>query len=96
MSCAKCLVPWEPQHEGISCQDFARWKEENNPDTQAAGVEAHLAEHGISCPACKFRYTLTKGGCMHFRCTQVCFKFDGLPVSFYSLLIIYISSSVQI
>ena len=24
MSCAKCLVPWEPQHEGISCQDFAR------------------------------------------------------------------------
>merc|ERR1719347_1869281 len=75
MSCAKCLVPWEPQHEGISCQDFAQWKEENNPDTQQEGVEAHLAEHGISCPACNFRYTLTKGGCMHFTCTQCKFEF---------------------
>jgi len=75
MSCAKCLVPWEPQHEGISCEDFARWKEENNPDRQAAGLEEHLAEHGISCPACNFRYTLTKGGCMHFCCTQCKFEF---------------------
>ena len=47
--------------QGISCQDFAKWKEENNPDNQAAGLEQHLAEHGISCPACNFRYTLTKG-----------------------------------
>ena len=75
MSCAKCLEPWEPQHEGISCQDFARWKEENNPDNQAAGLEQHLAEHGISCPNCNFRYTLTKGGCMHFTCTQCKFEF---------------------
>ena len=44
MSCAKCLVPWEPQHEGVSCADFARWKEENNPDNQAAGLEQHLAD----------------------------------------------------
>ena len=71
MSCAKCLVPWEPQHEGVTCEDFARWKLENNPDNQAAGLEEHLAEHGISCPNCNFRYTLTKGGCMHFTCTQV-------------------------
>ena len=75
MSCAKCLEPWEPQHEGISCQDFARWKEENNPDNQAAGLEQHMAEHGISCPNCKFRYTLTKGGCMHFTCTQCKYEF---------------------
>ena len=75
MSCAKCLEPWEPQHEGISCQDFARWKEENNPDNQAAGLEQHMAEHGISCPNCNFRYTLTKGGCMHFTCTQCKFEF---------------------
>ena len=32
-----------------------------------------MAEHGISCPSCNFRYTLTKGGCMHFTCTQVTF-----------------------
>lgn len=75
MSCAKCEQPWEPQHEGISCQDFARWKEENDPDRQAAGLEQHLAEHGISCPACNFRYTLTRGGCMHFTCSQCKFEF---------------------
>ena len=62
MSCAKCLVPWEPQHEGITCQEFADWKRDNDPDTQEAGLEKHLAEHGISCPNCKFRYTLTKVG----------------------------------
>ena len=22
------------------------------------------------CPACKFKYALAKGGCMHFRCNQ--------------------------
>jgi len=75
MSCAKCLLPWEAQHEGNSCADFARWKAENDPDRQAAGLEEHMAQHGISCPACNFRYTLTKGGCMHFTCSQCKFEF---------------------
>ena len=22
------------------------------------------------CPACKFKYALAKGGCMHFKCNQ--------------------------
>jgi E3 ubiquitin-protein ligase RNF31 len=30
-----------------------------------------MEEHGIECPACKFKYALTKGGCMHFTCSQV-------------------------
>ena len=54
---------------------WCRWKEENDPDRQAAGLEEHLAEHGISCPACNFRYTLTRGGCMHFTCSQCKFEF---------------------
>ena len=34
-----------------------------------------MEEHGIQCPNCKFRYALTKGGCMHFTCTQCKFEF---------------------
>jgi E3 ubiquitin-protein ligase RNF31 len=30
-----------------------------------------MEENGIECPACKFKYALTKGGCMHFTCSQV-------------------------
>ncbi|XP_059093166.1 uncharacterized protein LOC131888343 isoform X2 [Tigriopus californicus] len=75
MSCSKCLVPWESAHENISCQAFAEWKEANDPDNQAKGLEKHLEEHGITCPSCKFQYTLSRGGCMHFTCTQCKFEF---------------------
>ena len=69
------IFQWESTHEGLSCEDFATWKEANDPDNQAKGVEKHLEEHGIQCPSCKFRYALTKGGCMHFTCTQCKFEF---------------------
>ena len=68
-------MQWESTHEGLSCEDFAAWKEDNDPDNQAKGVEKHLEEHGIQCPNCKFRYALTKGGCMHFTCTQCKYEF---------------------
>ena len=29
-----------------------------------------MAENGITCPECRFQYALTRGGCMHFTCTQ--------------------------
>ena len=54
----------------MSCEDFAAWKEANDPDNQADGLKRHLDEHGMECPACKFKYTLSRGGCMHFTCTQ--------------------------
>eukprot|EP00095_Tigriopus_kingsejongensis_P009844 maker-scaffold21_size687808-snap-gene-5.36 protein:Tk09844 transcript:maker-scaffold21_size687808-snap-gene-5.36-mRNA-1 annotation:"ring finger protein 31" len=75
MSCSKCLQPWESAHENISCEAFAEWKEANDPDNQARGLEKHMEEHGITCPSCKFRYTLSRGGCMHFTCTQCKFEF---------------------
>ena len=64
------ILQWESQHEGVSCEDFAAWKEANDPDNQADGLKRHLDEHGMECPACKFKYTLSRGGCMHFTCTQ--------------------------
>ncbi|XP_058061611.1 E3 ubiquitin-protein ligase lubel [Anopheles bellator] len=75
ITCASCRKPWETQHEGLSCDKFAEWKEANDPELQAEGVQRHLQTHGISCPNCKFRYSLARGGCMHFTCTQCKFEF---------------------
>ncbi|XP_026829465.1 titin homolog isoform X1 [Ooceraea biroi] len=75
VTCAFCRKPWEKQHEGISCEKFAAWKDENDPDNQAAGLAKHLADNGIDCPKCKFRYSLSRGGCMHFTCSQCKYEF---------------------
>ncbi|ETN62156.1 hypothetical protein AND_006159 [Anopheles darlingi] len=75
ITCASCRKPWEAQHEGLTCEKYAEWKEANDPELQAEGVQRHLQTHGISCPNCKFRYSLARGGCMHFTCTQCKFEF---------------------
>ncbi|XP_055643489.1 E3 ubiquitin-protein ligase lubel isoform X9 [Toxorhynchites rutilus septentrionalis] len=75
ITCSACRKPWEPQHEGISCEKFAAWKEANDPELQAQGVARHLQAHGISCPNCNFKYSLSRGGCMHFTCIQCKFEF---------------------
>nr|XP_023015110.1 titin isoform X1 [Leptinotarsa decemlineata] len=75
VTCASCRRPWEKQHEGLTCEKFAQWKDANDPENQASAVAKHLAEHGIDCPKCKFRYALAKGGCMHFTCTQCKYEF---------------------
>ena len=69
------LWKWEKQHEGISCERFVQWKEANDSESQAEGLSKHLAENGIRCPKCNFQYALTRGGCMHFSCTQCKFEF---------------------
>lgn len=68
--CTQCKKPWEPQHQDVSCEDFQKWKRENDPDYQKQGLIGYLRDNGITCPQCKFPYALTKGGCMHFTCSQ--------------------------
>ncbi|XP_011310106.1 uncharacterized protein LUBEL isoform X2 [Fopius arisanus] len=75
VTCAFCRRPWEKQHEGTTCEQFSAWKDENDPDNQAAGLAQHLADNGIDCPKCKFRYSLSRGGCMHFTCHQCKYEF---------------------
>ncbi|XP_063951424.1 uncharacterized protein LOC129253840 [Lytechinus pictus] len=75
LTCFHCRKQWMEQHEGISCEAFQQWKENNDPDLQAQGLAAHLNENGIECPRCKMRYELAKGGCMHFKCPQCTFEF---------------------
>ncbi|XP_076048722.1 uncharacterized protein LOC143029731 [Oratosquilla oratoria] len=75
VTCAQCRLPWESAHDGISCEEFAAWKADNNVEVSEATVSKHLAECGITCPNCKFTYSLAKGGCMHFTCIQCKFEF---------------------
>nr|XP_036226343.1 E3 ubiquitin-protein ligase lubel isoform X4 [Bactrocera oleae] len=75
VTCAQCRKTWEKQHEGILCEQFKEWKEANDPEVQAQGVQEHLSQNGIDCPKCKFRYSLARGGCMHFTCTQCKYEF---------------------
>ncbi|XP_075733443.1 uncharacterized protein LOC119176303 isoform X2 [Rhipicephalus microplus] len=75
VTCASCRKPWQKQHEGISCEQFQEWQQNNDPESQAEGIAQYLAENGIDCPNCKFRYALARGGCMHFKCYQCGFDF---------------------
>ncbi|XP_067173275.1 LOW QUALITY PROTEIN: E3 ubiquitin-protein ligase RNF31-like [Apteryx mantelli] len=68
--CPRCQRPWEAQHGGLSCADFAAWKRRSDPQAQAPGLGAFLREHGIACPQCGLWYALARGGCMHFQCSQ--------------------------
>uniref|UniRef100_A0A673CWN9 E3 ubiquitin-protein ligase RNF31-like n=1 Tax=Sphaeramia orbicularis TaxID=375764 RepID=A0A673CWN9_9TELE len=73
--CAQCKKPWEPQHQDLSCEQFQQWKRENDPEYQRQGLAGYLRDNGITCPHCRFQYALTKGGCMHFTCSQCRYQF---------------------
>ncbi|XP_034415980.1 E3 ubiquitin-protein ligase RNF31-like [Cyclopterus lumpus] len=73
--CAQCKKPWEPQHQDLSCEQFQQWKRDNDPDYQRQGLAGFLKDNGITCPSCRFQYALTKGGCMHFSCSQCRYQF---------------------
>ncbi|XP_035268708.1 E3 ubiquitin-protein ligase RNF31-like isoform X2 [Anguilla anguilla] len=73
--CSKCRKPWEPQHTGLTCEQFQTWKRENDPEYQRQGLVGYLRDNGITCPGCKFQYALSKGGCMHFSCSQCRYQF---------------------
>ena len=44
---AVCLIQWEAAHDGLSCEQFAKWKIDNDPELQAQGLAAYLNEEGI-------------------------------------------------
>ncbi|XP_019729869.1 E3 ubiquitin-protein ligase RNF31-like [Hippocampus comes] len=73
--CAKCKKTWEPQHQDLTCEQFHQWKRDNDPEYQRQGLAGYLRDNGITCPHCRFQYALTKGGCMHFTCSQCRYQF---------------------
>ncbi|KAM9439170.1 uncharacterized protein Hap1MRO34_026512 isoform 2-T2 [Clarias gariepinus] len=76
-TCFQCKSPWASQHEGLSCEKFKEWLQLNSPEFQNSRLELLLSRNKIDCPKCKFRFLLSKGGCLHFRCTQCQHEFCG-------------------
>ncbi|XP_072936870.1 uncharacterized protein LUBEL isoform X2 [Epargyreus clarus] len=75
ISCATCRKPWSSNHEGLTCDQYTTWLEDNDPERSVAAVQQHLRENGLECPRCHFKYSLSRGGCMHFTCTQCKYEF---------------------
>ncbi|CAK1602955.1 unnamed protein product [Parnassius mnemosyne] len=75
VSCASCRKPWSSNHDGLTCEKYAEWLEDNDPERSIAAVQQHLRENGLECPRCHFKYSLSRGGCMHFTCTQCKYEF---------------------
>ncbi|KAM3964680.1 LOW QUALITY PROTEIN: uncharacterized protein ACR2FA_001070 [Aphomia sociella] len=75
VSCANCRKSWSSNHEGLTCDQYAKWLEDNDPELSMSAVQQHLRENGLECPRCHFKYSLSRGGCMHFTCTQCKYEF---------------------
>ena len=53
-TCFECKRPWEKQHESLSCEEFARWKQDNDPNFQERGLSEYLEQNGIGSSYSKF------------------------------------------
>ncbi|XP_029309076.1 E3 ubiquitin-protein ligase RNF31 isoform X3 [Cottoperca gobio] len=73
-TCCQCRSPWSPQHQGLSCQQFRVWKQQNQPDLLTSSP---LSYNSIVCPNCQCVFSLSKGGCLHFTCSQCQHQFCG-------------------
>ncbi|XP_067109296.1 E3 ubiquitin-protein ligase lubel [Osmerus mordax] len=76
-TCSRCKTAWATQHEGLSCQKFKEWKLHNDPEHHTTRLEILLNKNKIECPKCEFVFYLSKGGCLHFKCTQCQHEFCG-------------------
>ncbi|CAH2231771.1 jg7184 [Pararge aegeria aegeria] len=75
VTCASCRRPWSTNHDDMTCEQYALWLEDNDPERSVAAVQQHLRENGLDCPRCHFKYSLSRGGCMHFTCSQCKYEF---------------------
>ncbi|XP_071348871.1 E3 ubiquitin-protein ligase RNF31 isoform X3 [Trachinotus anak] len=73
-TCSQCRSPWSPQHQGLSCEQFRVWQQQNQPDHHNTTL---LSQNSIECPNCQFVFSLSKGGCLHFTCSQCQHQFCG-------------------
>ena len=68
-----CWLQWEAQHEGASCEKFAQWKQDNDPDAQKQGLAAHLNANGIG-KGLMLSLCDVSSCCGH--CDRICHHYD--------------------
>ncbi|KAJ3594499.1 hypothetical protein NHX12_003806 [Muraenolepis orangiensis] len=77
-TCSRCRSPWLHEHQGMSCEDFRRWQLHHDPTKlQALELDSALLGNKIECPNCHLIFYLSKGGCLHFICSQCQHEFCG-------------------
>ncbi|CAL8347779.1 unnamed protein product [Merluccius merluccius] len=77
-TCSQCRSPWIPEHQGVSCDDFKRWQQHHDPaKLQALELDSAFLRNKIECPNCRLVFYLSKGGCLHFSCSQCQHEFCG-------------------
>uniref|UniRef100_A0A3P9HMU6 Si:dkey-181m9.8 n=1 Tax=Oryzias latipes TaxID=8090 RepID=A0A3P9HMU6_ORYLA len=72
-TCSRCRSPWAPQHQRLSCEQFKAWQEQNQLDHHGSTP----ISNSIECPGCRSVFSLARGGCLHFTCTQCQHQFCG-------------------
>uniref|UniRef100_G3MTQ2 RING-type domain-containing protein n=1 Tax=Amblyomma maculatum TaxID=34609 RepID=G3MTQ2_AMBMU len=68
IACAECKNKWRREHDGRSCEEFKKWKAENDPDDPEFKTQDLIRKTAIECPRCQTKYFKAKGGCAHFTC----------------------------
>ncbi|CAF2399361.1 unnamed protein product [Rotaria sp. Silwood2] len=73
--CRQCCRKWCPDHASLSCDQYAEWLIDNDPDDPNVQIFKYLSETGIACPnpACQLIFDYQAGGCEHFTCTEFIF-----------------------
>uniref|UniRef100_A0AAQ4P7I1 Uncharacterized protein n=1 Tax=Gasterosteus aculeatus aculeatus TaxID=481459 RepID=A0AAQ4P7I1_GASAC len=71
-TCCQCRSPWSPQHHGLTCDQFRAWKQQNHLDPHTTSSYT-----SIECPNCQVVFSLSRGGCLHFTCSQCQHQFCG-------------------
>ncbi|KAI9540676.1 hypothetical protein NQZ68_038726 [Dissostichus eleginoides] len=70
-TCCQCRSPWSPEHQGVSCQQFRVRQHQNQPDLQNQNPPL------LECPGCSSVFSVSRGGCLHFTCSQCQHQFCG-------------------
>ncbi|XP_019964990.1 E3 ubiquitin-protein ligase RNF31 isoform X6 [Paralichthys olivaceus] len=71
-TCSQCRSPWSRHHQGRSCDQFRLWQQQNKLDDTTM-----LSYNSIECPGCFCVFSLSRGGCLHFTCSQCQHQFCG-------------------
>lgn len=68
LACAKCGSEWRKEHENRTCEEFKKWKSENDPDDPEFKSQDLIRKTAIMCPKCNTPFFKALGGCAHFTC----------------------------
>ncbi|CAF1348064.1 unnamed protein product [Rotaria magnacalcarata] len=68
--CQQCSRKWLEDHNGKTCEQYAKWLLDNDPDDPEVQFLKYLNTAGMMCPneQCKAVYEYKPGGCEHFTC----------------------------